>query len=332
MSPAIRRNAVVREILTKNYEILWMVLFLNMMASYLLTGVKIMEFKGSKTEEILRKSLNAEVLQSFEYQYFAGVARQKGLQQVAEIFEATAANELEHARHEYEFLEGTQDSMESLRQSANREHAQADKYYLLAADTARQEGFTEIADFFQRIAGVEAKHERNFRELLSEMENESAFNGRTVGHSAVEMSQLMLPGQANPAGFVHGGELMKLMDNAAAVAAARHAHCNVVTGLVEDITFKVPVRVGSLVIVKAKLVFTSRSSMDVRVDVETEHINLGQKDVGHEHRLPALTANFVMVAVGPEGKVSSIPELILLTEEEERLFALAEERYKARKK
>jgi len=70
----------------------------------------------------------------------------------------------------------------------------------------------------------------------------------------------------------------------------------------------------------------------VRVDVETEHINLGQKDVGHEHRLPALTANFVMVAVGPEGKVSSIPELILLTEEEERLFTLAEERYKARKK
>ena len=60
-----------------------------------------MEFKGSKTEEILRKSLNAELRQSFEYQYFAGVARQNGLQQVAEIFEATSANELEHARHEY---------------------------------------------------------------------------------------------------------------------------------------------------------------------------------------------------------------------------------------
>ncbi|MEN6489102.1 MAG: ferritin family protein [Smithella sp.] len=291
-----------------------------------------MEFKGSKTEEILRKSLNAELRQSFEYQYFARVARQNGLQQVAEIFEATSANELEHACHEYEFLEGAGNPLENLRQSADRERDQADKYYLLAAETAQQEGFTEIANFFRRIARVEAKHEQNFRELLSGMEKESAFEGRTVGHSALEMAQLMLPEQANPAGFVHGGELMKLMDSAAAVVAARHAHSNVVTGLVEDIIFKTPVRVGSMVVVKAKLIFASHSSMVIRVDVEMEHINLGQDDVGHEHRVPALTANFMMVAVGPDGKATSIPHLILLTEEEERLFAIAEERYKARKK
>jgi acyl-CoA hydrolase/ferritin len=291
-----------------------------------------MEFKGSKTEEILRKSLNAELRQSFEYQYFAGVARQNGLQQVAEIFEATSANELEHARHEYEFLGGAEDSLENLRQSANREHVQADKYYPLAAETAQQEGFTEIADFFRRVARFEAMHEQNFQELLSGMEKGSAFEGRTVGHSALEMAQLMLPGQANPAGFVHGGELMKLMDNAAGVVAARHAHSNVVTALVEDIIFKTPVRVGSMVVVKAKLIFASRSSMDIRVDVEMEHVSLEKEDVSHENRVPALTANFVMVALGPDGKVVSIPQLILLTEEEERLFAIAGERYKARKK
>jgi acyl-CoA hydrolase len=146
------------------------------------------------------------------------------------------------------------------------------------------------------------------------------------------MAQLMLPGQANPAGFVHGGELMKLMDNAAGVVAARHAHSNVVTARVDEIIFKMPVRVGSMVVVKAKLIFAGRSSMYTRVDVEMEHISLEKGDVSDENREPALTADFVMVAVGPDGKAASIPQLILLTEEEERLFAIAGERYKARKK
>jgi acyl-CoA hydrolase len=291
-----------------------------------------MEFKGSKTEEILRKSLDAELRQSFEYQYFAEVARQNGLQQVAEIFEATSANELEHARHEYEFLGGAGDSLENIRKAVNREHFQTDKFYPHAAETARQEGFTEIANFFQRVVGVEAKHEQNFLELLSGMEKGSVFEGRTVGHSAVEMAQLMLPGQANPAGFVHGGELMKLMDNAAGGGGARHAHFNVFTARVDDIIFQVPVRVGSMVVVKAKLIFAGRSSMNIRVDVAMEHVSLEKDDVGNENRIPALTANFVMVAVGPDGKFISIPQLILLTEEEERLFAIAEERYNARKK
>lgn len=291
-----------------------------------------MEFKGSRTEEILRKSLNAELRQSFEYRYLAQIARQSGLQQVAELFEATSANELEHARHEYEFLGGTGDLLENLRQSANREHLQADKFYPEAADIAQQEGFIEIANFFRRISSVEAKHEQNFLELLNGMEKGSASAGRTVGHSALEMAQLMLPEQANPAGFVHGGELMKLMDNAAGVVAARHAHSNAVTARVEDIIFKTPVCVGNLVIVKAKLIFVSRSSMNIRVDVEMEHVRLGKDVAGSENRVPALTANFVMVAVGPDGKAAPVPQLILLTEEEERLFAEACEKYEARKK
>ena len=64
--------------------------------------------------------------------------------------------------------------------------------------------------------------------------------------------------------------------------------------------------------------------MEVRVDIETEHIN-------HEKRALALTANFVMVALDDKGKPTSIPKLILLTEEEEKLFAKARERYKTRK-
>jgi acyl-CoA hydrolase len=92
---------------------------------------------------------------------------------------------------------------------------------------------------------------------------------------------------------------------------------------VEDIVFKSPVLVGSLVIVRAKLSFTSRSSMEIRVDVEMER---------GEEKTPALTASFVMVALDAKGKPTSIPELILLTEEEESLFAEAQARYKSRKK
>lgn len=284
-----------------------------------------MEFKGSKTEEVLRKALSAELRQNFEYRYFAEVARQANLPQVAEIFEATAKNETEHARHEYEFLGGAGDTVEHLQQAITVEHEQVVRFYPQAAETAAEEGFTEIADFFRRIVRVEAKHEKNFRELQTGLEKGAVFEGRTVGHSAVEMAQLMLPAQANPAGFVHGGELMKMMDNAAGVVAARHAHSNVVTARVEDIVFHTPVRVGSLVIVKGRLVFTSRSSMEIRVEVETEHIS-------QERRVPALTADFVMVAVDVTGKPTTIPQLILQTEEEENLFAAAEERYKARKK
>lgn len=291
-----------------------------------------MELKGSRTEDVLRKALNAELRQSFEYRYFAGMARQAGLQQVAEIFEATAANELEHARHEYEFLGGAGNSLENVRQAVSNEHDQVLKFYPQAAETAEQEGFTEIAEFFRRIVDVEEKHEKNFQDLLYGIEKGTEFEGRTVGHSSVEMAQLMLPEQANPAGFVHGGELMKMMDNAAGVVAARHAHSNVVTARVEDIVFQSPVRVGSVVFVKARLVFASRSSMVIRVDLEMEHISLEKGHDGQEHRVPAMTANFVMVAVDEQGKASAVPKLILLTEEEERLFAAAEEGYKARKK
>lgn len=283
-----------------------------------------MELKGSKTDEVLRKALYAELRQSFEYRYFAEIARQANLPQIAEIFEATARNETEHARHEYEFLGQAGDIAENLKCAVDAEHEQVVKFYPQAMETAAQEGFTEIADFFRRIVKVEAKHEKNFRELQIGLEKGAVFEGRTVGHSEVEMAQLMLPAQANPAGFVHGGELMKMMDNAAGVVAARHAHSNVVTARVEDINFHTPVRVGSLVIVHAKLVFTSRSSMQIRVDVEVESIGL-------ERRVPALTANFIMVALDNTGKPAAIPQLILQTEEEERLFAAAEEKYKARK-
>ena len=284
-----------------------------------------MDLQGSRTEDVLRKAFSMEVHVSFRYLYFAEVARKAGLTQVAEMFEATARNETEHAQHEFELIGGAGDTVENLQQAIDGEHNQVVKFYPEAAETAEKDGFKEIADFFRRITKVEATHEKNFRELLTGLENNAAFEGRTVGHSAVEMAQVMLPEMANPAGFVHGGELMKIMDNAAGVVASRHAHSNVVTAKVEDIVFLRPVPVGCLIIISGKLIFASRSSMQIRVEVEME-------DSSHEQRILVLTANFVMVALDAQGKAVPIPKLILLTEEEEKLFDEAQKRYNARGK
>jgi len=283
-----------------------------------------MQLKGSKTEENSRKAFVRELHAHASYIYFAEAAKEAGLEQIADMFLTTAQNEAEHAEHEFKFLGGLGDTAANLKLAIEREHEEAAKLYPEAAKTAKDEGFDEIADFFYRMGKVEAKHEKNFLELLETLDKSKEFKGRTVGHSAVEMAQLMLPHQTNPAGFVHGGELMKLMDNAAGVVAARHSRANPVTAMVEDINFHNPVRVGDLVLIHAKMTFTSRSSMEVRIDVEAENLLTGKQ-------FPALTAYYVMVAVDLQGKPVEMPPLIVITEEEEKLFDEGLTRYQVRK-
>ena len=283
-----------------------------------------MELKGSKTEGNLRDAFARELQAYSSYMYFASAARDSGFEQIADIFLATAENEAEHARHEFEFLSGVGDIRANLKLALDLEHADATKNYPEAAQVAEEEGFAEIADFFRRMSKVEEKHEKNYLELLETLDKDGVFKGRTVGHSEVYMAQVMLPDQANPAGFVHGGELMKLMDNASGVVAARHSRSNIVTAMVEDITFLNPVRIADLVIIHAKMTFTSRSSMEVQIEVDTERLLAGT-------RLRALTAYFIMVALDAQGKATGVPPLIISTEAEEKLYNEGLARYQARK-
>ncbi|OGN93305.1 MAG: hypothetical protein A2Z75_00365 [Chloroflexi bacterium RBG_13_50_10] len=138
------------------------------------------------------------------------------------------------------------------------------------------------------------------------------------------MAELMLPHHSNPAGFVHGGELMKMMDNAAGVVAARHSRSSVVTGMVHNIRFLSPVRVGDLVLIHAKLTFTGHSSIEVQVEIDAENLTTGEQR-------RAMTAHYIMVAVNVEGKAVEVPPLIVITEEEERLFNEGLARYQALK-
>lgn len=144
---------------------------------------------------------------------------------------------------------------------------------------------------------------------------------KTVAYSRTKISQVMLPGQANPAGNVHGGEIMKMMDVTASVVALKHCRQNVVTARVDELQFHMPIFVGALVTCKAELVFVGRTSMEVYVSVEYEDL---QKDEGPK---VALTAFFTMVALDKEGVPTPVPPLITETKEEKEAFEAGRKRY-----
>ena len=145
--------------------------------------------------------------------------------------------------------------------------------------------------------------------------------GYSVDHSAVTLSQVVMPMHTNPGGiYAHGGEIIKLMDTAAGLAALKHCRSQVVTLRIEGINFLQPIRVGNFVTVDAKLTFTSRSAMEIQVTVTAEHVLKGIK-------WEALTAYFIFVALGEDGKAINVPPLIVSTKEERRLFEAGEERH-----
>lgn len=150
-------------------------------------------------------------------------------------------------------------------------------------------------------------------------------DGKTVSHSAATMAQVMLPSQANPAGNVHGGEIMKMMDSAAGVVVTRHTRSNSVTARVEGISFYRPIYVGNLVTVNAHLTFVCRRTMEVEFVVVAEDLATGLNT-------EALKAYFIMVALDQQGRPKEVPPLILETEEERRRFEEGRLRYEVRKK
>jgi uncharacterized protein (TIGR00369 family) len=282
-----------------------------------------MDLKGSRTEQNLHKVFEHEMRAYFEYMHAAKTASDAGYELVADMFHQTARNEAEHAEHAFNLLGASGDIKANVRQAIEHEE-EATAFYRETADIAGKEELEEIAALFRRISKGEENHKTKFTELLHSLDHGTSFEGRTVRHSALTMAQLMLPAQANPAGFVHGGELMKLMDNAAGVTAGRHSNSYVVTAQVNDIRFLQPVRVGSLVLVYAKITFVGRTSMEIQIEVETEDLSSGE-------RIKALTSYYTMVAVDNEGRPKSVPPLIVYTEEEEQLFNEGMQRYNSRK-
>lgn len=283
-----------------------------------------MELKGSQTERNLRAAFAAESQARNRYVCYGDAAKDTGHPDVANIFYELAANEEEHARKDLEFLGFVGDLQRNLEESVAGEHLESEEIYPRFARIAMEEGFTEVGDFFERMTAVEATHEQRCRTILRSLETGEAFRGRPVLHSHTQMAQVTSPNQANPAGFVHGGELMKLIDNAAGVAAVRHSHENVVLVRVADIQFHEPVRVGNLVLLDARLTFVSRTSMEVRVVLEAESTRSGKRRL-------AVTAHLIMAARERDGQPAEVPPLLISTEAQQRFHDEGKARYEAYK-
>lgn len=150
------------------------------------------------------------------------------------------------------------------------------------------------------------------------------FRHKTPKASRISIAQLMQPEHANNLGNVHGGWIMKLVDEAGAIACMRHAQKRVVTVAVDSLVFREPIKIGDLIILNAEVTYTGTSSLEAEVQVIAENPVTG-------HRTHTNTAYLVYVALDDEGKPSTVPPLIIESEEEAQRMEQARERQAYRK-
>jgi uncharacterized protein (TIGR00369 family) len=142
---------------------------------------------------------------------------------------------------------------------------------------------------------------------------------KRVKDSQIELSQLMMPEHANPLGNIHGGFIMKLVDEAGGLCAMRHAQRPAVTVAIDSMTFLSPINVGHLVILQASLNYVGRTSMEIGVKVVAENPITGE-------RVHTNSAYVVYVALDDHGQPTEVPGLLLETEEEQRRWAAGKAR------
>jgi acyl-CoA hydrolase len=140
--------------------------------------------------------------------------------------------------------------------------------------------------------------------------------GKTPAASRTVLSQIMGIAESNLAGFVHGGSIMRLVDEACGTAAARHCGGRVVTAAMDEMTFIEPVHLGDVVTLRAQVNDVGTTSMEVGCRVEAENIRSGEK----RH---VSSAYLVFVALGDDGRPSVVPPLVAEDDEERRRMAEA---------
>ena len=155
--------------------------------------------------------------------------------------------------------------------------------------------------------------------------NNKYLEGKLARVSQVEMTQIVLPNDTNPLGNLLGGTLMHWIDIAAAMVASRHSNMTVATVSVDNIEFKHPIKMGELVVLKAKLIFTGTSSMVVCVKTYGENVRTG--DIIEANR-----AYLTFVALDDNCKPTKVPRIILETDEEREAYKKAEEKRNKRLK
>ena len=131
--------------------------------------------------------------------------------------------------------------------------------------------------------------------------------------SYTTMSELVLPNDTNTLGNLMGGRLMHWMDIAAAISAMKHCNCPVVTASVDNVSFANPIKLGNLLTLESKVTRAFNTSMEVYIKVWGEDLSAQYKYVSNE-------AYLTFVALDPNGKPRKVPELIPVTEEDQKMY------------
>lgn len=151
----------------------------------------------------------------------------------------------------------------------------------------------------------------------------ASLKAKPIRASRISIAQLMQPEHANSQGNVHGGWIMKLVDEAGALACMRHAQRRVVTVAIDSMVFRQPIRIGDLVILNAEVSYAGRTSMEAEVQVIAENPITGKQT--HTN-----TAYLVYVALNDEGKPVPVPPLFAETENEKQRLQQAQKRQEDR--
>ena len=149
--------------------------------------------------------------------------------------------------------------------------------------------------------------------------------GKTVEDSQIVMARSMQPPDANVWGNVHGGTIMRLVDEAGGAVAIRHSRSRCVTVAMDSMTFKEPVYIGDLLTITACLSYVGRTSMEVEARIEAEDLRTGV-------RRHAGTSYLIYVAIDDLGRPAPVPPLILRSKEERQRWKAAEERRQRRQR
>lgn len=136
------------------------------------------DFESSQTKKNLETAYAGESQASMKYGYYSSQARKEGYVQISDIFAETQGNEAEHAKLWFKYLHGgaVPDTLANLRDAASGEHYENTEMYPGFAETAREEGFADIAAKFEGVGKVEAAHEARYNELVSRVERGEVFD------------------------------------------------------------------------------------------------------------------------------------------------------------
>lgn len=136
------------------------------------------KYDGTKTYENLKKAFAGESEARNKYDFYASKAKKDGYEQIAAIFAETALNEKEHAKMWYKELHGgaVEDTEVNLETAADGENYEWTDMYKGFAETAREEGFDELAEKFEEVAAIEKSHEERYRKLLSNVKEKKVFS------------------------------------------------------------------------------------------------------------------------------------------------------------